>query len=55
MPIRITDTCRHCGTAVQPTEPMGAWTHAGLSIYCPGSAQKFTAAPVIVTEPRRKP
>lgn len=52
MPIRIYPTCKHCGLAIEPTEPMGAWIHTGLSIYCPGSARQFTAHPVIRVTPR---
>lgn len=37
--------CRHCGVVIEPTEPMGAWIHAGLSIYCPGSGNLLTATP----------
>lgn len=53
MPIRIIPVCRHCGLLIESTEPMGAWIHTGLSIYCPGSGAKFTATPVIEARPRR--
>ena len=55
MPIRIIPECRYCGTPVEPTEPMGAWTHTGLSIWCPGDAYRTnTATPIVLVEPLSK-
>lgn len=53
MPIRIVPVCRHCGVVIESTEPMGAWIHTGLSIYCPGSGNRLTATPIIKAESRR--
>lgn len=54
MPIQIIPECRFCHTAIEPTEPMGAWTHTGLSIWCPGSGQGETATPIVRVEPLSK-
>jgi len=55
MPIKIIPECRYCGTAVEPTEPMGAWIHTGLSIWCPGDPYRTqTATPIVRVEPLSK-
>lgn len=51
MPITFSPVCRHCGLAIESTEPMGAWIHTDLSIYCPGSGRNFTATPIITARP----
>ena len=56
MAIHIEQVCRHCGVVIEPLDPDATivldWIHVGLSIYCPGSAGLFKAAPTITILPR---
>lgn len=52
MPIVITPTCKRCGTAIEQLEAVaGTWIHTGLSIWCPGSGDRYTAAPIVTHVP----